>query len=75
MAAMLVASLAVPYAFGTYGVIFGLSSFVVRLLQVLIRRRLAVLAGLTGSGMAVGMHRTSPNGIMHRVSWSVGESG
>ena len=36
MAAMLVASLAVPAAFGTYGVLFGLSYFVVRLLQVLL---------------------------------------
>ena len=36
MAAMLVASLAVPDAFGTYGVLFGLSYFVVRLLQVLL---------------------------------------
>src|ERR671915_754647 len=35
MAAMLVASLAVPDAFGHYGVLFGLSYFVVRLLQVL----------------------------------------
>jgi len=36
MAAMLVAPLAVPGAFGTHGVIFGLSYFVVRLLQVLL---------------------------------------
>jgi low temperature requirement protein LtrA len=36
MAAMLVASLAVPDAFGEYGVLFGLSYFVVRLLQVLL---------------------------------------
>src|SRR5215212_4109616 len=41
----------------------------------LLRRRLAVLAGLVGRGVAVGMHRTSPSGIMHGVSWSVGESG
>lgn len=34
MGAMLVASLAVPGAFGEYGVIFGLSYFVVRLLMV-----------------------------------------
>ncbi len=34
MAAMLVASLAVPDAFGNYGVLFGLSYFVVRLLHV-----------------------------------------
>ena len=34
MAAMLVASLAVPGAFGEYGVIFGVAYFVVRLLQV-----------------------------------------
>src|ERR671917_1782405 len=34
MAAMLVASLAVPDAFGEYGVLFGLAYFVVRLLQV-----------------------------------------
>src|SRR5829696_10470271 len=36
MAAMLVASLAVPDAFGEYGIIFGSSYFVVRLLQVLL---------------------------------------
>jgi hypothetical protein len=36
MAFMLVASLAVPDAFGTYGVLFGLSYFAVRLLQVLL---------------------------------------
>ena len=36
MAAMLVASLAVPDAFGAQGVLFGLSYFVVRLLQVLL---------------------------------------
>jgi low temperature requirement protein LtrA len=36
MAAMLVASLAVPDAFGKYGVLFGLSYFVVRFLQVLL---------------------------------------
>src|SRR4028118_1790250 len=36
MAAMLVASLAVPDAFGEYGVLFGLAYFVVRLLQVLL---------------------------------------
>ena len=36
MAAMLVASLAVPDAFGQYGVLFGLAYFVVRLLQVLL---------------------------------------
>jgi low temperature requirement protein LtrA len=36
MAAMLVASLAVPDAFGEYGVLFGLSYFVVRILQVLL---------------------------------------
>ena len=36
MAAMLVASLAVPDAFGRYGVLFGLAYFVVRLLQVLL---------------------------------------
>jgi len=36
MAAMLVASLAVPDAFGEYGVLFGLSYFVVRLLHVLL---------------------------------------
>jgi low temperature requirement protein LtrA len=34
MAAMLVASLAVPDAFGEYRVLFGLSYFVVRLLHV-----------------------------------------
>jgi low temperature requirement protein LtrA len=34
MAAMLVASLAVPDAFGEYGVLFGLAYFVVRLLHV-----------------------------------------
>src|SRR5215210_1946451 len=34
MAVMLVASLAVPDAFGEYGVLFGLAYFVVRLLQV-----------------------------------------
>ncbi len=34
MAAMLVASLAVPDAFGAYGVIFGVAYLVVRLLQV-----------------------------------------
>src|ERR671918_337117 len=36
MAAMLVASLAVPDAFGEYGVLFGLSYFVVRLLHVVL---------------------------------------
>jgi hypothetical protein len=36
MAAMLVTSLAVPDAFGAYGVIFGLSYFVVRLLHVVL---------------------------------------
>ena len=36
MAAMLVASLAVPDAFGEYGVLFGLAYFAVRLLQVLL---------------------------------------
>jgi low temperature requirement protein LtrA len=36
MAAMLVASLAVPDAFGEYGVIFGVAYFVVHLLQVLL---------------------------------------
>src|ERR671921_2300336 len=36
MAAMLIASLAVPDAFGEYGVLFGLAYFVVRLLQVLL---------------------------------------
>jgi low temperature requirement protein LtrA len=36
MAAMLVASLAVPDAFGEYGVIFGLAYFVVRLLHVIL---------------------------------------
>jgi low temperature requirement protein LtrA len=36
MAAMLVASLAVPDAFGEYGVIFGVAFFVVHLLQVLL---------------------------------------
>jgi low temperature requirement protein LtrA len=36
MAAMFVASLAVPDAFGEYGVLFGASYFVVRLLQVLL---------------------------------------
>jgi low temperature requirement protein LtrA len=36
MAAMLVASLAVPDAFGEYGVIFGLSYFVVRILHVVL---------------------------------------
>ena len=36
MAAMLVASLAVPDAFGEYGVIFGLAYFVVRLLHVVL---------------------------------------
>ena len=36
MAAMLVASLAVPDAFGEYGVIFGLAYVVVRILQVLL---------------------------------------
>ena len=36
MAAMLVASLAVPGAFGAYGVLFGLAHVVVRLLQVLL---------------------------------------
>jgi low temperature requirement protein LtrA len=47
MAAMLVASLAVPEAFGNYGVIFGVAYFVVRLLHVL----LFVLA--TGAGIVV----------------------
>src|SRR5215211_5413903 len=36
MAAMFVASLAVPGAFGHYGVLFGLAYFVVQLLQVLL---------------------------------------
>jgi low temperature requirement protein LtrA len=36
MAAMLVASLAVPDAFGEYGVLFGLSYFVVRILHVVL---------------------------------------
>ena len=36
MAAMLVASLAVPDAFGSYGVLFGLAYFVVRLLHVVL---------------------------------------
>ncbi|CAA9453633.1 MAG: possible low temperature requirement protein A [uncultured Rubrobacteraceae bacterium] len=36
MAAMLVASLAVPDAFGEYGVLFGLAYFVVRLLHVVL---------------------------------------
>jgi low temperature requirement protein LtrA len=36
MAAMLVASLAVPEAFGNYGVIFGMAYFIVRLLHVLL---------------------------------------
>ena len=36
MAAMFVASLAVPGAFGQYGVLFGLAYFVVQLLQVLL---------------------------------------
>ncbi len=36
MVAMLVASLAVPGAFGEYGVIFGVSYFVVRLLMVVL---------------------------------------
>jgi low temperature requirement protein LtrA len=36
MAAMLVASLAVPDAFGRYGVLFGLAYFVVRLLHVVL---------------------------------------
>ena len=36
MAAMLVASLAVPDAFGEYGVLFGSAYFVVRILQVLL---------------------------------------
>ena len=36
MAAMLVASLAVPDAFGEYGVLFGLSYFVVRVLHVVL---------------------------------------
>src|SRR5918999_3941120 len=36
MAAMLVASLAVPDAFGEYGVLFGLAYFVVRILQVVL---------------------------------------
>src|SRR5215212_6410715 len=36
MAAMLVASLAVPAAFGEYGVLFGLAYFVVRLLHVVL---------------------------------------
>ena len=36
MAAMLVASLAVPDAFGQYGVLFGLAYFVVRLLHVVL---------------------------------------
>src|ERR687893_343908 len=36
MAAMLVASLAVPDAFGHYGVLFGLAYFVVRLLHVVL---------------------------------------
>ena len=36
MAAMLVAALAVPGAFGEYGVLFGVAYFVVHLLQVLL---------------------------------------
>ncbi len=36
MAAMLVTSLAVPDAFGEYGVLFGLSYFVVRLLHIVL---------------------------------------
>ncbi|MFX8445411.1 low temperature requirement protein A, partial [Acinetobacter baumannii] len=34
MAAMLIASLAVPHAFGRYGLIFGVAYFVVRSLHV-----------------------------------------
>jgi low temperature requirement protein LtrA len=34
MAAMLIASLAVPHAFGRYGQIFGIAYFVVRVLHV-----------------------------------------
>src|ERR671920_713480 len=57
MASMLVASLAVPDAFGEYGVLFGLSYFVVRLLQVLLyalatggtpETRRAILGGVSG---------------------------
>ena len=44
MAAMFVASLAVPGAFGQYGVLFGFAYFVVQLLQVLLY---ALAAGVT----------------------------
>ncbi len=47
MAAMLVASLAVPDAFGEYGVIFGVAYFVVRLLHVLLFALFALDTGRT----------------------------
>jgi len=56
MAAMLVASLAVPDTFGDYGVIFGVAYFVVRLLQVVLY---ALAAGHT-SEMGQAILRLAP---------------
>src|ERR687890_1237055 len=56
MAAMLVASLAVPDAFGEYGVLFGLAYFVVRLLHVV----LFVLASGVPSEAHQAMLRLAP---------------
>ena len=69
MAAMLVVSLAVPDAFGEYGVLFGIAYFVVRLLHV-------VLYALT-TGHALEMRQAAlrtlprPSGTPSRLGLSL----
>ena len=65
-AAMFVASLAVPDAFGEYGVLFGLAYFVVHLLQVVLFA-LATGGEPDSAGPSSGSHRASGRpGAAHR---------
>jgi low temperature requirement protein LtrA len=82
MAAMLVASLAVPGAFGEYGVIFAVAYFVVRLLQVALyslatgdmpetRRAILRLAPGFVGGPAVLIAAGFLDGLSQGVLWAV----
>jgi low temperature requirement protein LtrA len=82
MAAMLVASLAVPDAFGEYGVLFGLAYFVVRILHVVlfvlasgvppeaIRAMLRLAPGFLGAPLLL-IPAGFADGFVHGALWAV----
>lgn len=63
MAAMFVASLAVPQAFGRHGVVFGVAFLIVALMQLL----LYALAAKRDSGLLKAIVRTAPTAIAGSV--------